>query len=180
MLNRLIAPTLRLVRGVAHRHCGRECRQYDLLPQVRQRVLMHPATHHAGETVRQSSIPWDRFALVRDAGGKTNKRFCLPARIAYLRDFWSRVMKCPTCPSAELVISERSGIEIDYCPQCRGVWLDRGELDKIVDRAADHSSGSSFGSSSPSRNDRHSRDADDDRSHHREPRRKSWFSELFD
>lgn len=34
-------------------------------------------------------------------------------------------------------MSERSGIEIDYCPQCRGVWLDRGELDKIIDRAAD-------------------------------------------
>lgn len=34
-------------------------------------------------------------------------------------------------------MSERSGVEIDYCPQCRGVWLDRGELDKIIDRAAD-------------------------------------------
>ena len=44
-------------------------------------------------------------------------------------------MKCPT-DSATLVMSERSGIEIDYCPECRGVWLDRGELDKIIDRAA--------------------------------------------
>ena len=44
-------------------------------------------------------------------------------------------MKCPT-DSATLVMSERSGIEIDYCPECRGVWLDRGELDKILDRAA--------------------------------------------
>jgi Zn-finger nucleic acid-binding protein len=43
-------------------------------------------------------------------------------------------MKCPT-DSATLVMSERSGIEIDYCPECRGVWLDRGELDKIIDRA---------------------------------------------
>ena len=43
-------------------------------------------------------------------------------------------MKCPT-DSATLVMSERSGIEIDYCPECRGVWLDRGELDKILDRA---------------------------------------------
>lgn len=34
-------------------------------------------------------------------------------------------------------MTERSGVEIDYCPQCRGVWLDRGELDKILDRAAD-------------------------------------------
>lgn len=43
-------------------------------------------------------------------------------------------MKCPSC-SVELKIAERQGVEIDYCPQCRGVWLDRGELDKIIDRA---------------------------------------------
>lgn len=43
-------------------------------------------------------------------------------------------MKCPT-DNATLVMSERNGIEIDYCPECRGVWLDRGELDKIIDRA---------------------------------------------
>ena len=45
-------------------------------------------------------------------------------------------MKCPVCPSANLVMSERQGIEIDYCPECRGVWLDRGELDKIIERTA--------------------------------------------
>lgn len=45
-------------------------------------------------------------------------------------------MKCPV-DSIDLVMSERSGVEIDYCPKCRGVWLDRGELDKIIDRAAD-------------------------------------------
>jgi Zn-finger nucleic acid-binding protein len=44
-------------------------------------------------------------------------------------------MKCPN-DAATLVMSERSGVEIDYCPECRGVWLDRGELDKILDRAA--------------------------------------------
>ena len=44
-------------------------------------------------------------------------------------------MKCPN-DSATLVMSERSGVEIDYCPECRGVWLDRGELDKILERAA--------------------------------------------
>ena len=42
-------------------------------------------------------------------------------------------MKCPV-DGADLVMTERSGVEIDYCPQCRGVWLDRGELDKIIDR----------------------------------------------
>jgi Zn-finger nucleic acid-binding protein len=43
-------------------------------------------------------------------------------------------MKCPV-DSVDLIMTERSGVEIDYCPQCRGVWLDRGELDKIIDRA---------------------------------------------
>jgi Zn-finger nucleic acid-binding protein len=44
-------------------------------------------------------------------------------------------MKCPV-DGSELMMTERSGVEIDYCPQCRGVWLDRGELDKIIDRGA--------------------------------------------
>lgn len=44
-------------------------------------------------------------------------------------------MKCPICPSSDLLMTERSGIEIDYCPQCRGVWLDRGELGKIIERS---------------------------------------------
>ena len=45
-------------------------------------------------------------------------------------------MQCPVCKNVNLMMSERQGIEIDYCPQCRGVWLDRGELDKIIERAA--------------------------------------------
>lgn len=44
-------------------------------------------------------------------------------------------MKCPVCENTNLLMSERQGIEIDYCPQCRGVWLDRGELDKIIERS---------------------------------------------
>lgn len=43
-------------------------------------------------------------------------------------------MKCPVC-QVPLTMSERQGVEIDYCPQCRGVWLDRGELDKIIERS---------------------------------------------
>ena len=45
-------------------------------------------------------------------------------------------MRCPVCTDVTLAISSREGIEIDHCPQCRGVWLDRGELDKIIERAA--------------------------------------------
>ena len=44
-------------------------------------------------------------------------------------------MLCPVCKTQALQMSERQGIEIDYCPQCRGVWLDRGELDKIIERS---------------------------------------------
>lgn len=44
-------------------------------------------------------------------------------------------MQCPVCKDKVLVMANREGIEIDYCPQCRGVWLDRGELDKIIDRS---------------------------------------------
>jgi len=72
-------------------------------------------------------------------------------------------------------MSERQGIEIDYCPSCRGVWLDRGELDKIIERSAapNPSGGPSAGP------DRH---WDDDRHHGRRhgKRRKSFLEELFD
>jgi Zn-finger nucleic acid-binding protein len=44
-------------------------------------------------------------------------------------------MNCPTCPDERLAITDRQGIEVDYCPACRGIWLDRGELDKLLDRA---------------------------------------------
>ena len=44
-------------------------------------------------------------------------------------------MKCPHCKEPNLVLSERQGIEIDYCPECRGIWLDRGELDKILEKS---------------------------------------------
>jgi Zn-finger nucleic acid-binding protein len=44
-------------------------------------------------------------------------------------------MNCPHCTDTVLVMTERQGVEIDYCPRCRGVWLDRGELDKLIERA---------------------------------------------
>ena len=90
---------------------------------------------------------------------------------------------CPTCRVA-LVMSERQGIEIDYCPQCRGVWLDRGELDKIIER-----SGREMASVTPPapqqasqsyRGRDHDRD-DDGRGHGQyRKRKKSFFEELFD
>ena len=44
-------------------------------------------------------------------------------------------MKCPICINIELKMTDRQGEEIDYCPDCRGIWLDRGELDKIIEKS---------------------------------------------
>lgn len=49
-------------------------------------------------------------------------------------------MKCPTCKDITLVMTSRQDIEIDYCPECRGVWLDRGELDKLIEKSVASSS----------------------------------------
>ncbi|AOJ05444.1 hypothetical protein WS70_27565 [Burkholderia mayonis] len=46
-------------------------------------------------------------------------------------------MQCPVCVTLDLSVTERQSIEIDYCPTCRGVWLDRGELDKLIARSDD-------------------------------------------
>ena len=43
-------------------------------------------------------------------------------------------MKCPVCKDVTLLMSEKKGVEIDYCPECRGIWLDRGDLEKIIEK----------------------------------------------
>lgn len=78
---------------------------------------------------------------------------------------------CPSC-MVELKIAERQEVEIDYCPQCRGVWLDRGELDKIIDRSRKATSR------------RYEDDEDNDAERYRHGggrrRRKSFLEDLFD
>jgi Zn-finger nucleic acid-binding protein len=90
-------------------------------------------------------------------------------------------MKCPTCPDATLVMTDRQGVEIDYCPQCRGVWLDRGELDKLIERSARHEAPPQAAVPQPVR--RPDFEDSDYRKHHGHggyPRRKSWLSDIFD
>ena len=105
-------------------------------------------------------------------------------------------MKCPI-DQTELKIAERQGIEIDYCPQCRGVWLDRGELDKIIERQA------ALTLASPTRDERgygqggerrHADDAppyrsyrtdwddddEDERRRYDHRKRRGWLGEIFD
>ncbi len=86
-------------------------------------------------------------------------------------------MKCPVRDSS-LQMTERSGVEIDYCPKCRGVWLDRGELDKIIERSAP---ASDVGRLSADR-DRYydSDDSGSSRESSQPRKRESFWSELFD
>ena len=96
-------------------------------------------------------------------------------------------MECPV-DGTTLTIADRSGVEIDYCPQCRGVWLDRGELDKIIDRAASEP-GPPPSREYRGRDDddryrgvyRERRDDDDDRYYRGGYRKKkrSWLSDMF-
>ncbi|MCW5658367.1 MAG: zf-TFIIB domain-containing protein [Burkholderiaceae bacterium] len=90
-------------------------------------------------------------------------------------------MKCPVCPESTLAMSERQGVEIDYCPNCRGVWLDRGELDKLVELSSRHAPAQAAPAAAPARGAPPPFVDSDYGSHgygHR--RRKSWLSEIFD
>ena len=101
-------------------------------------------------------------------------------------------MKCPVCTGVELKIAERQGIEIDYCPDCRGVWLDRGELDKIIERSATQQQPAyapppAQPAYQPQHNQQtyqHNYDRHHDKHHDKHGYghhgRKSWLAELFD
>ncbi|WP_413569614.1 zf-TFIIB domain-containing protein [Bdellovibrio sp. HCB117] len=83
-------------------------------------------------------------------------------------------MKCPHCKDKDLVMSERKGVEIDYCPECRGIWLDKGELDKILDRSQEEEK-----RAQPSQ-EAFMPNANPGYGHKPYKRRKSFFEELFD
>lgn len=105
-------------------------------------------------------------------------------------------MNCPVCVTERLVVSERSGIEIDYCPKCRGVWLDRGELDKIIERSEsyvakyrdDRERGDIY-DRSPKKEHKEYRDyrgdhreeyRGHDHGHYKKHKKESFWGELFD
>lgn len=98
-------------------------------------------------------------------------------------------MKCPI-DNETLVMTERSGVEIDYCPKCRGVWLDRGELEKIIDRSLPAVAPTPRSDPRyPERDESHGKDRDDDHNRYQDdehgrqyPRKKkgSFLGELFD
>jgi len=91
-------------------------------------------------------------------------------------------LRCPLCVETDLVMTTRQNVEIDYCPKCRGVWLDRGELDKIIERSNEemtpqgappqqHRYGEKF---------RRERGYQDDRGSGHRKKKKGLLSELFD
>lgn len=84
-------------------------------------------------------------------------------------------MKCPQCVDQMLTMAERQGVEIDYCPKCRGVWLDRGELDKIIERSSADTPAVSQAAPAPQAQPQHW-----GKSHHGYRKHKSWLSEIFD
>lgn len=89
-------------------------------------------------------------------------------------------MRCPI-DDVDLVMSERSGIEIDYCPKCRGVWLDRGELDKIIEKSAsDNRQSAPVERAQPrtTRDDYHPRENFDHK--YKKRKRESFLGDLFD
>lgn len=99
-------------------------------------------------------------------------------------------MQCPVCESVNLVMADRAGIEIDYCPKCRGVWLDRGELDKIIERSLPAASAQSAGYGHQPAHDQgysqpqhppygHRPSHHDDR-YYKKKKREGFLSDLFD
>lgn len=90
-------------------------------------------------------------------------------------------MLCPV-DGERLQMSDRNGVEIDYCPKCRGVWLDRGELDKIIERGATQPAPVTLREPEPAHRPerRGSHDDDDHRHGYKKKRRESFLSDLFD
>jgi len=96
-------------------------------------------------------------------------------------------MKCPTCTTVNLVMSERQGVEIDYCPECRGVWLDRGELDKIIAKSTEQPDSRPQQAPAPPPQPNHQQPPPYYQGHgnshghgHKPYKKKSFLEELFD
>ena len=84
-------------------------------------------------------------------------------------------MNCPTC-TVVLQMTERQGLEIDYCPKCRGVWLDKGELDRIIERALLEAKSGGVGNRRDENYERH----EDNQPHGHRQKRKGFWGDLFD
>ncbi|MGS1116532.1 TFIIB-type zinc ribbon-containing protein [Castellaniella sp. UC4442_H9] len=86
-------------------------------------------------------------------------------------------MKCPVCQDTDLTMSSRQNIEIDYCPKCRGVWLDRGELDKLIERSTEEAAAQTRTTASQTHPRQHH---DDSRGYDNRRKHKSFWHDIFD
>lgn len=89
-------------------------------------------------------------------------------------------MNCPVCKDVTLNMTERQGVEVDYCPKCRGVWLDRGELDKVIERTAATENGPADSQWDRQRDLSPDDYAPDHGTRHRKRKRRGLLGELFD
>lgn len=90
-------------------------------------------------------------------------------------------MKCPTCVEEVLVMTARQGVEIDYCPNCRGVWLDRDELDKIIERSMAETGSAGAGAVQPGYGQVQRGGCDDRGIYGNHPqKRRGFLKDLFD
>lgn len=79
-------------------------------------------------------------------------------------------MKCPVCKDVTLLMTEKKGIEVDYCPECRGIWLDRGELEKIIEKENTYVESKTENKTFDKK----------DKEPHQKRKRESVFGEIFD
>lgn len=80
-------------------------------------------------------------------------------------------MKCPVCKDVTLLMSEKKGIEIDYCPECRGIWLDKGELEKLTQKEENYYQ---------EKNNYHSNNYEHNKAYPKKKKKESFFEEIFD
>ncbi len=89
-------------------------------------------------------------------------------------------MKCPVCKDVTLLMAEKKGVEIDYCPECRGIWLDRGELDKLIEKEESYNKEHYSNYSKKEYNDNYYDESYKNDKYHHKRKKESFIGEIFD
>ena len=88
-------------------------------------------------------------------------------------------MKCPVCKDVTLLMSEKRGVEIDYCPECRGIWLDRGELEKLISNEENYNQ-SHYTKKEYEKDDNRDNYYNDKNGKYHKRKKESFLGEIFD
>ena len=89
-------------------------------------------------------------------------------------------MKCPVCKDVTLLMAEKKGVEIDYCPECRGIWLDRGELDKLIEKEESYNKEHYSNYSKKEYNDNYYDESYKNDKYHHKRKKEFFIGEIFD